>query len=56
MTYNLWSDLSKDLFSLLENDDDDNDYNVIIKVDEKEFRAHSIIFVIRYQIDGLIDR
>ena len=43
MTYNLGSDLSKDLFSLLENGDDVNDYNVIIKVAEKEFHAHSII-------------
>ncbi|CAI2173855.1 17775_t:CDS:2 [Funneliformis geosporum] len=43
MTYNLWSDLSKDLSSLIDNDDDYNDYNVIIKVGEKEFRAHSNI-------------
>jgi len=43
MTYNLWSELSEDLSSLLENDDDDNDYNVIIKVGEEEFHAHSDI-------------
>ncbi|RIA99537.1 hypothetical protein C1645_869917 [Glomus cerebriforme] len=43
MTYNSWSDLSKDLSSLLENDDNDNDYNVIIKVGKKEFHAHSNI-------------
>ncbi len=43
MTYNLWSDLSKDISSLLENDVDNDDYNVIIKVEEEEFHAHSNI-------------
>ncbi|RIA90616.1 BTB/POZ protein [Glomus cerebriforme] len=46
MAYNLWPELSKDLSSLLdENNDDYNDCNVIIKVgdNEKEFYAHSYI-------------